>query len=272
MKKMPKNAQNFYCEICDFTCSKKSNYENHLRTAKHRNRTISNDFAPKNAEYFCECGKRYTARNSLWYHKKKCTYKDSNMVSNTISNTISNTVSKDTEKVDLCKELLPLMKEMMIGIAPVLQPNTTINNQNFNINFFLNEQCKDAMNMTEFIESIQLTLEDMTKIGKQGQTVGMSNVLIDKLNDLDIFKRPVHCSDVKKEIIYVKDEDKWEEENRGRPKLKNALDQITKKSIQVLPSMSQDPDDYVQTVNELLKEPREDKKIISKVAKEMHVE
>ena len=74
MEKLPKNAQSFYCEKCDFKCSKKSNYENHLRTAKHRNRTISNDFSPKNAEYFCECGKRYKARNSLWYHKKKCTY------------------------------------------------------------------------------------------------------------------------------------------------------------------------------------------------------
>jgi hypothetical protein len=188
-----------------------------------------------------------------------------------VLNTVSNTVSKETEKVDLCKELLPLMKEMMIGIAPVLQPNTTINNQNFNLNFFLNEQCKDAMNMTEFIESIQLTLEDMTKIGQQGQTIGMSNILIDKLNNLDTYKRPVHCSDIKKEIIYVKDQDIWEEENKDKTKLKHALEQITMKGIQVLPSINQDPEDYVHTVNELLKEPREDKKIISKVAKEFCV-
>ena len=70
MKTMPKNAETFYYEIYDFTCSKKSNYENHINTAKHGNRTISNDFKQKNAEYFCECGKRYTTRNSLWYHKK----------------------------------------------------------------------------------------------------------------------------------------------------------------------------------------------------------
>jgi hypothetical protein len=183
----------------------------------------------------------------------------------------SNTISKDTEKVDLCKELLPLMKEMMIGIAPILQPNTTINNQNFNINFFLNEQCKDAMNMTEFIESIQLTLEDMTKIGKEGQTTGMSNVLIDKLNDLDIYKRPVHCSDIKKEIIYIKDEDKWEKEKNNKSIMKNALDKFTKKSIEAMPCMESDPDEYIKTISEVLKDPREDKKIISKLAKEIVV-
>ena len=128
------------------------------------------------------------------------------------------------------------------------------------------------MNWTEFLESIQLNLEDMTKISDEGQTQGMSNILIDKLNNLDIFKRPVHCSDIKKEIIYVKDEDKWELEDKERTKLRNALDLITRKSIQTLAGMNQHPDDYVKTVSELYKEPREDKKIISKLAKEVFVE
>jgi len=181
----------------------------------------------------------------------------------------------------LLKETLE-MKEILADICkkmPSVPPsnnntnnNTTNNNQIFNINIFLNEQCKDAMNLTEFLESIQLNLEDMTKINKEGQTQGMSNILIDKLNNLDISKRPVHCSDIKKEIIYVKDEDKWELEDKERTKLKYALDRITRKSIQTLPSIGQDPDDCVKTVHELLKEPREDKKIISKVAKEVCVE
>ena len=263
MKKMPKNAEIFYCEKCDFTCSKQSNYEKHLLTAKHKNRTILNEKMPKNAEYVCECGKTYMARNSLWYHKKKCNYINEDVITNEIEIMKKN-------KVDLYKELLPLMKDMMTEIAPVLQPhNTTTNNQNFNINIFLNEECKDAMNITDFIESIQLSIEDMIKIGQQGQTQGISNILIDKLNSLDVVKRPMHCSDIKKETIYIKDEDKWQKENSSKPKLIDALDKLSVKSIKSLDTIESDPDVYIKTVNEVLKDPREDKKIISNIAKQV---
>ena len=132
---------------------------------------------------------------------------------------------------------------------------------------FLNEDCKDALNMSDFIKSIEISLEDLQRINQQGQTIGMSNLLIDKLNNLDIFKRPVHCSDIKKETIYIKDADKWEEETKDRPKLKNALDQITKKSIQSLPDTITEPTEYINTCEQILKNPREDKKIISSIAK-----
>ena len=125
--------------------------------------------------------------------------------------------------------------------------------------------------MTEFIESIQLSIEDVEKIGMEGQTRALSNILSSKLNEMDIFKRPVHCSDAKKEIIYVKDQDKWEQEEKGKPKLKKALDKITKESLCKLPEFQSDPDEYIKTVAEVLKEPREDKKIISDVAKEILV-
>jgi hypothetical protein len=186
-------------------------------------------------------------------------------------------MKKDDGKLDLCKQLLPLMKEMIVDIIPVLQPNTvnntntTNNHQIYNINMFLNEECKDAMNMSEFIESMQLTLDDMTKIGTEGQTAGMTNILINKLNQLDIVKRPVHCSDVKTETIYVKDKDKWEKEKKDKPKLKYALDRIAMKGIEAMPDMEYDPDEYAKTVSEVLKDPREDKKIISKLAKEILV-
>jgi hypothetical protein len=268
---MPKNAQKFYCEKCDFTCSKKSNYKNHLLTRKHKMKQFETNLVPKNADYFCEiCESVFNSRTTLWRHKKKCI----------ISEIVAEPVKKDSDKIEFCKELVPLLKDMLVEVAPVLQPNSitttnnnttnnNINNNNFNINVFLNEQCKDAMNITDFIESIQFTLQDMTSIGKDGQTKGMTNLLIEKLNGLDLFERPVHCSDIKKEIIYVKDQNIWKEEEKEKPKLKHALDQLTKKSIEVLPEINQDPDDYVQTVNELLKEPRQDKKIISKLAKEI---
>ena len=149
--------------------------------------------------------------------------------------------------------------------------NNINHNQTFNINIFLNEQCKDAMNLTEFLESIQLNLQDLMKIAEDGQTTGMSNILIDKLNSMDVFKRPVHCSDVKNETIYIKDQDIWEKEEKDTPKLKNILDKLIKKSIDAMPCMDDDPDAYVKTISEVLKDPRQDKKIISNVVKEISI-
>lgn len=256
---MPKNAENYYCEKCNFICSKKSNYDKHLSTRKHKMKQNETNLVPKNAaEYFCKfCEKKFNSRTTLWRHNKKC---DSS-VSQELVTTANNS--------DLCKQMLPLMKDMITEIAPILQPNHTTNNQNFNINIFLNEQCKDALNMTEFIESIQLTLEDMTNIGIQGQTKGMSNILIDKLKSLDVVKRPMHCSDLKKEIIYIKDENKWEQEKGNKTRLKNAIDKLAIKSIKNLDTMDGDPDAYIQTASEVIKEPLENKKIISNVAKEV---
>jgi len=121
--------------------------------------------------------------------------------------------------------------------------------------------------MSEFIESIQLSIEDVEKIGMEGQTQALSSILSNKLNEMDIFKRPVHCSDPKKEIIYIKDEDKWEQEENDKPKLKKALDKITKESLCKVPDMTADEDSYVKTISEILKDPREDRKILKEVSK-----
>ena len=258
--KTQKNPTPFLCEICDFKCFNKKDFNRHLLTLKHKMLTNVDAKTQKNANpYTCECGKEYKHRQSLHIHKKKCNYK----------------TEKEMElkgKQDAYNHLFPLMKEMMTELVPVLQPHNTTNNQNFNINIFLNEQCKDAMNITDFIESIQLSIEDMTKLGTEGQTKGMSNILIDKLNSLDIVKRPMHCSDIKKETIYIKDQDKWEKEDSNKPKLIDALDKLSVKSIKSLDTIEDDPELYVQTASEILKEPRENKKIISSLAKEISLE
>ena len=273
-KIVPKSSKKFVCADCDYSTSRKSQYSRHLLTAKHLTRVNDSKMivkkfqeVPTNKRFICDCGKEYKYDSGFYRHKRLCTY------------TEEPTDQKDSDKLELYKELFPYIKDMMVEMMPKMQPatinsNNTNNNTNnniFNIQLFLNEDCKDAMNMTEFIESIQLTLEDMTKINLEGQTEGISKLLINKLQNIDILKRPMHCSDSKKEIIYVKDEDKWEEEGKDKSKIKKALDKITMKSIETLPSINQDPDDYVNTVNELLKEPREDKKIISKLAKEVCV-
>jgi len=275
LKKMPKNADNFHCEKCDFRCSKKSNYTKHLLTRKHNMELIGIKKKCQKQIFTCEvCEKQYLSQSGLWKHltQNRCIPMNDNKET---EGAIPDLKYKDMfmamvdENKKLRTEMFSELKGMMVEIIPKMQPNNTTNNNTniININMFLNEQCKDAMNMSEFIESIQLTLEDMAKISKEGQTNGMSNILIDKLNALDVFKRPVHCSDVKTETIYVKDEDKWEMEEFGKPKLKNALDKLTKKSIEAMPCMEDNPEEYIKTVSEVLKDPREDKKIISKVAK-----
>lgn len=284
LKKMPKNAKNFYCEKCDFRCSKESNYKKHLLTRKHIMELNGIKKKCQKKIYTCElCEKQYLSQSGLWKHltQNRCAIMNDN--SDVHDKDMNDEASTDLKYKDmfmamvdenkkLRTEMFSELKGMMVEIIPKMRPNTTTNTTNnntniFNINMFLNEQCKDAMNMSEFIESIQLTLEDMTKISQEGQTTGMSNILIDKLNALDVFKRPVHCSDVKTETIYVKDEDKWEKEENDKPKLKNALDVLTKKSIEAMPCMEDNPEEYIKTVSEVLKDPREDKKIISKVAK-----
>jgi hypothetical protein len=257
-------TKKFICEKCDFRCCKKGDYNRHLKSKKHN--TTNTTKIQQIILHSCECGKQYTHRASLYNHKKICNYIECS----------ENVDNKNSTVEYLLKENLE-MKKMMIDLCKKIEPissNTNINSHNkiFNIQVFLNEDCKDAMNMTEFIESIQLSIEDVEKIGEEGQTQALSNILSNKLNEMDVLKRPVHCSDAKKEIIYVKDEDKWEQEVKGRPKLKKALDKIEKESLAKMPEISIDQDKYMKTISEILKDPREDKKILSEVSKGILVE
>jgi hypothetical protein len=258
-----KNAKKYVCEKCDFKCSKKSNFKTHLSTKKHKMVTNDDTKSPKNAQiYICECGKSYRYRQGLSIHKKKCTL-----------HTDVERKKPESDHASLAKELVPLIKDLIIEIAPVLQPNHTINDnrQNFNINMFLNEQCKDAMNITDFVDSMQLSIEDVTNIGEQGQTTGFANILIDKLTSMDLYKRPLHCSDAKRETLYVKSNDEWNKEPDDRPHIKEAIDYISRKSIQKVPDLSMTDEQISDTIFEIVKTPVNHKKIISKVAKEVKV-
>ena len=257
----------FYCKFCDYNTSRKSQYERHLLTSKHKIRTNTNKKVPKSSKsYECECGKSYKHVSSLWNHKKKCKYSPQTEEPQIPEPTLEYLLK---ENIEMKKENIE-MKKMMIDLCKKIEPvsnNTNINSNNnniFNIQLFLNENCKDAMNMTEFIESIQLSIEDVEKIGIEGQTRALSNILVSKLNDLDIVKRPVHCSDIKKEIIYVKDEDKWEQETHDNPNLKRALDKIADESMCIIPNNT---DSSSKIVSEILKHPREDDVIVSEVSK-----
>ena len=232
-----KNAEFFTCEKCDFVCSKKSNFEKHLLTRKHKN---DDKKMPKNAEQnVCECGKSFKYRQGLYVHKKSCNL-DKN--SKSINSVIINAYDKKTEEQidsktdkelkDLVKDLIKQNGELVKTINDIVpkigNTNNITNNNHFNLNVFLNEKCKDALNINDFIESLKITLEDLDFSSKNGMVRGISNLMIKGLKELDIHKRPIHCTDSKRDTMYIKDKEKWEKDD-SHSKIRNTIIKVANK-------------------------------------------
>ena len=232
MKKMPKNAEIFYCKSCDFTCSKVSNYHKHNLTLKHKNRTKLNFLEQnKNVHFSCKyCDKTYNARNSLWYHEKKCTPSALNAEKN------ADLISQQVNEKDLIMMLLKQNTELLeiVKNGTHITTHTNSHNKTFNLNLFLNETCKNAMNISEFVDSIQLQLSDLEKVGELGYVEGMSSIILKNLNALDVTLRPVHCTDKKRETMYIKDEDKWEKEDEKKTKMHKMIRKVANKNIDLI--------------------------------------
>ena len=241
---MPKNAEKFTCEICDFKSSKQSNYDKHILTLKHKNAIQCYEKAiylmPKNAECpFCE--KSFKHMSSMYRHKNICKFKNT---SETNEHSKENTNEKLVEY--LIKENSEL-KQMIIDVCKNVNVsnsfNTTNNNnshnKSFNLNFFLNETCKNAMNIMDFVDSIKLQLSDLESVGKLGFVEGISNIITTKLKALDVTQRPVHCTDNKREVLYVKDENKWEKEDEENKKLRKAIKRVASKNQNLLPKFKE---------------------------------
>ena len=252
MEKTPKNAEKYSCEKCKFKCSKKSDYTRHLLTAKHQNRTNRTQKTPKNAVIFeCECGKVYKARNSLWYHKQRCQYSDlpeSNVNENIVSHHIDSNLVVELLKEN--KELRELMIEQNKQVIEIAKnsgntTNNTINNttnNRFNLNVFLNETCKDAINLNDFIQSIELNVNDFINTGEVGYVKGISNIMIERIRDMDPHVRPIHCTDLKREVVYVKDSDKWSKEDENKTHIRKAVRIVADKNqAQVHPWIKENP-------------------------------
>jgi len=234
-KSCEKVAKKYYCECCDYNTSRKSSITKHLMTAKHLNRTKLTILEPKSCEeqlYTCStCNKIYNVRNSLWYHQKKCKDVETQQATQAITeiNSISSLV------IDLIKSNQDLQKQMLDVCKT--SNNTIItnnNNKTFNLQVFLNEKCKDAMNIMDFVNSMTLEFADLEDVGKLGYVEGISNIIIRKLNEMDVYKRPIHCSDGKREIMFVKDDNVWEKENSTYDKLRKAIKHVTKKNSDML--------------------------------------
>lgn len=269
---MPKNAEKYHCQKCNFICSKKSNYEQHLLTRKHKMEIDGNDWKSKNA--VCKiCEKTFKTASGLWKHQQKC-YKlieptqetsekppitpDMNMFidllkqnqefkefmmeqSKQIQEMQANMQETQQENQELQKQLIEAVK---VGQHIENQTNINNNNQRFNLNFFLNEQCKDAINMSDFLENMELDLEDLTETGRLGYVGGISRILVNKLQELDVYKRPMHCTDVKRETLYIKDNDEWAKQANTKDKITKIIGQVANKNCKNLPKWTEEHPGY----------------------------
>ncbi len=247
---MPKNAKNIICEVCDFKCCKQSNFDKHIITPKHKNNEKRYKMVKKNANetldeteqiIVCECGNIYKHYSGLWRHKKNCNFKikENKNVIEEENITIETNISDKKLMLTLIQQNNELQKQMLEviknGTYNTINNTSNSNNKTFNLQFFLNETCKDAMNIMDFVDSIKIQLSDIESIGQLGFVNGMSKLIIKNLKALDENMRPVHCSDPKRDSLYVKDANVWEKEDSENKKIKKAIKYISHKNICAIP-------------------------------------
>jgi hypothetical protein len=233
-----KLPSHFFCEKCNYKSSNKKDYSKHLLTRKHKNTdnqlTFTDEKSQKTPSFICDCGNEYKHRQSLFNHKKKCVKSKEEPIEES-NNVILELLKQNQEFKDLIieqnKQIVELASKVGNTVNNTTNNNSNNTNNNFNLQFFLNEQCKDALNIMDFINQLQLNTTDLDMVGRLGYTEGISKLFIRGLKELDLFKRPIHCSDLKREILYVKDKDSWEKDNDEKKKMKNAIKYIAAKNF-----------------------------------------
>jgi hypothetical protein len=279
----------FCCANCDYTTPRKNNFDRHVLSGKHKKihneyigyeQNEQNEQNDKKNTYKCICGNIYKFSQGLSKHKNKCSYITSNIEPN------------NHDKNDkLIEYLMKENKEMKDLILEIVKNgtyntnnsnntnNTNSHNKAFNLNFFLNETCKNAMNITDFVDSIKLQLSDLIDVGELGYVEGISKIIVKNLNNLDETERPIHCTDKKRETMYVKDQGQWEKEDEKKSKLIKAVKRIADKNIKLLPlfrekypeyknSSSRVSDKHDKMVIEVMEtDPDKNEKIIRNISK-----
>ena len=264
--KSPKVATFFVCEKCDYKCSKHSDYIKHCSTRKHNlltKLTNVNKIPEDKTTHICSrCNKEYKSREGLWKHSKKCTaalpsesteliiHTEEDISSNEpIKNYIMKLVEQNMQLSEQNNELKTMFIEQNTELQEIKtilaehpaqitniqnniqNNNKTINNTQFNLNVFLQEKCKDALNMNEFIDTLQINPQSVEYTGTHGYVNGITKIFMDGLNQLDTYKRPIHCTDLKRETLYIKEEDKWEKDTEDKAKFKRALDTVVNRNV-----------------------------------------
>ena len=254
-----KVARKFICDKCDYVTSKKSSYDKHILTRKHAQLTPVNTnvnlvLLENEPLHTCSiCTKSYKSRVGLWKHNKICLCDDiicdddissdeNTIISANPMSTYEQHITQLTHLVievvknnsELQKQMLDMCKNMQSTMINSNNNSHNTTNNSFNLQVFLNEHCKDAMNISEFIESFDLQLSDLENVGRQGYIEGMSTIIINKIKDMDVNKRPLHCSDLKREIIYIKDDNVWEREDANNTKFRKVVGKVMRKNIGLL--------------------------------------
>ena len=257
----PKTFPKFRCELCKTETNNKKDFNKHLLTRKHMKHEIPTQIEKLEKSPLLECSKcnkKYETRSGLWKHQKTCSVLEKKTENVIICDSVNiedpeaiklhileTSSSSETKVLNLILELMKSNNELQKQILDVCKNtnNMNINNNNnnnnnnnktFNLQFFLNEQCKDAMNITDFANSFDLQLSDLESVGELGYVEGITKIMVDKLNSMDIYKRPIHCSDAKREIIYVKDADVWTKEEKDNPKLRQAIKNVSFKNMKLV--------------------------------------
>ena len=313
IKSPKKNTHKFFCDKCDYCCSKKSDFNKHLLTRKHKNGDFLEIIEQQNIEkktdnisplniFNCKyCHKIYKVRNSLWYHEKLC--RDKKVANNidTLTNLVLEVVQNNNElqkhNVELQKQNNEFQTKMVDTLSNVIvnQNNSVINNINsnnktsFNLHIFLNEKCKNATNLSDFMNSIELSIDDLENVGKLGYVDGISNIIINKLKEMDVYSRPIQCADSKREIIYIKENDVWTKEDTENQRLRKSIKEVSFKNCRnfhlfkekhpdCVKSDSVHSDHYLKIVSESIGGKggqditNNENKIIKKIAREMYID
>ena len=262
----PISLKKFTCTVCSISCAKQTEWNRHINTNKHKNNE-NGEIVNEPGEnvlgtsilFSCKCGKKYKDRSGLWRHEKKCDYKpeplpqkkhklyekddimdvimkENHDFKNIIIEVVKNNSELQKQNQEFQKQMLEFCKT---NTTTNIQNNNNSHNKTFNLQVFLNEQCKDAMNIMDFVNSMTLELSDLEDVGNLGYVEGISKIMIRKLNELDVYKRPIHCSDAKREIMYVRDNNVWAKENSTYDKLRKAIKHVTHKNSCLLGPWSQ---------------------------------
>ena len=252
-KKFQKSSKKFYCKKCDYSSNRESQWRRHLSTTKHKmdnmDNTLDNAKSTKRS-FECICGKVYKYNSGLSKHKKKCLLNMKELSSTTVVETTTTSSSKNGLSVEVLNKLVEQNNTLMEKVIELSKDRQVINYQNcgnkkMTINVFLNQECKNAMNLADFVENVKVSLEDLNYTKEHGYIKGISNIFVKHLKDLDPKERPIHCSDKKRLQFYVKEEDKWEKD-KANAKIDKTIEDITVKQIKRIKEWERKHPDYLQ--------------------------
>lgn len=314
-----KNIDKYCCDICGFKCSVKRTFNQHLNSISHKIAMGEEDIS-NYSDVTCNiCGQIMKSRSSLWRHKKLCDNKEKNIQKteyiendNSKEDKLKETISNDflikevlkqtnilqeayleqSKTIDLLREENKRQSKLIEESLPIItngSNNTTnitnVMNNNFNINVFLNEKCKDALNLSDFIQSLTIEIEDLDKTKALGFSKGLTNIIVKNLRQLDIYRRPIHCSDPMKEIMYIKNDDIWSKDREDKPIVKGAISAVARKQVEKVKEWEEynnvwkDNDkekaavEYIQLVKQVTStEDSESNKVIKNLVREVTID